>query len=315
MTLPKAIQAQVEAADQLVAQMNGEAPTPDVDTQHQIEAPEAPEPEEAPIPQAVATPAPPAPDPWETKYNVLRGKYDAEVPRMNQQLRELAQANQKLMEEMEALKNKRTTEASNSLVTDADKEAFGPDLVDLAERVARKNLMPLQEELARIREENATLRQQVERTGNDVQHTAQGAYFTRLTALVPEWQEMNEDQGFLQWLGQVDPVFGEERQAGLDRALARLDADATAAVFKTYQSTLAPQAKKPNPKDELQRQVAPTRSRVATTPAADDSSQKYWTEQEIYQFYDAQRRGAYTMAEADRIANEIDRAVAEGRIR
>jgi FtsZ-binding cell division protein ZapB len=315
MTLPKAIQDQIEHADQIVAQLNGEAPAP-ADTPPQEEPqPTEPAPEVV-VPKAEPAPVttPPQPDVWETKYNVLQGKYNAEVPRLSQQVRELMQANQKLAEDMEALKTQRTTADQNSLVTDADKEAFGSDLVDLAERVARKNLLPLQQELAQLKEENNRLMQQVERTGHDVASTAMEAYTMNLTRLVPNWQDVNVDQGFLTWLGQIDPVFGVERQAALDRSLERMDATATAAVFNAYLASL-PQARKPDPKDELQRQVAPNRSRSAAAPVADDWSQKHWTEQEIHQFYMDQRRGVYSPAEADRISNEIDRAVAEGRIR
>lgn len=310
--LPKAIQQQLDDADQMMAQLTGEAPAPEADTQHQ-QAPEVLEaqPEVQQVPQVASAPQPQDVD-WATKYNVLQGKYNAEVPRMNQQIRELKQANDEMLAKMEELIQQRT-EAQPNLVTDADKEAFGTDLVDLAERVAKQNLKPLQEQLAKLEAENAKLAQRAERTAQDVHVTAQDTYLMHLTRMVPEWEELNVDQGFLHWLGEVDPVFGMSRQAGLDRAFERLDAQATAAIFTAYLGTQAPKAK--SPKDGLQNQVAPTRSRSVTAPVADEWSSKIWTGREIEHFYNEQRRGAYTLADADRISNEIDRAMAEGRVR
>lgn len=309
--LPKAIQDQIDANEQMMAQLNGTAPAPEADTQHQKD-PEISEPQpEVQVPQVATAPQPQDVD-WATKYNVLQGKYNAEVPRMNQQLRELKQANEEMQARLEEL-SKQRTEAQPNLVTDADKEAFGPDLVDLAERVAKQNLKPLQDQLAKLEAENARLTQRADRTAQDVQMTAQDSYISHLTRMVPEWEQLNVDEGFLRWLGEVDPVFGMQRQAGLDQAFDRLDAQATAAVFAAYLGTQAPKAK--SAKDGLQNQVAPTRSRSAAAPVTDEWSSKIWSGREIEHFYNEQRRGAYTLADADRISNEIDRAVAEGRVR
>lgn len=74
-------------------------------------------------------------------------------------------------------------------------------------------------------------------------------------------------------------------------------------------------AKTKTAKDELQSQVAPNRSRTAVAPTVDDGQNKVWTEAEIRQFYTDVRRNHYTQAETDRIENQINQAVAEGRVR
>lgn len=312
--LPKAIQQQVEEAEQMMASMTNGAPAPDADTRNEAQTPEhvSAEPK-VEVSQATPAPAPQEPSPWENKYNVLRGKYDAEVPRLHDQIRELRQAHQQMMAEVERLKTQSAEQPS--LVTDADREAFGEDLVSLAERVAKQNLKPLQDKLAKLEAENASLHQSMARTEQEVQITSQDAYRNKLTALVPNWEAVNQDHGFLVWLGQTDPVFGVQRQEGLNRAYSNLDAHATAAIFNAYMQTVAPAAKPKSPKDELQSQVAPTRSRSVAAPVTDEWSSKIWTGREIEHFYNEQRRGAYTLADADRISNEIDRAVAEGRVR
>lgn len=319
MALPQAIQRSVEAADQLVAQMNGAAPSPE-DTQHQQQTQEpAPvQPVVEPVPQ-VAAPAPaPAVDPWETKFKVLKGKYDAEVPRLSQQVRELMQMNQNMQAQMEELKTSRAQADAPNLVTDADKEAFGADLIGMTERVAKQQMQAMQRELDVMHRKYDELRSKMDRTESNVQVTAGDTYRMNLTQLVPNWAEINESHEWLVWLGEVDPVFGTQRQAALDKAFEALDVRATAAIFQAFLRTQTPpEPAKPvkSPKDELQRQVAPSRSRAAPTPQTDEWSSKIWEPREIEQFYNDQRKGVYSLADADRIAIEIDRAVAEGRVR
>lgn len=319
MALPQAIQRSVEAADQLVAQMNGEAPSlEDTPHQQQTQEPAPAQPVVEPVPQVTAPAPAPATDPWETKFKVLKGKYDAEVPRLSQQVRELMQANQNMMAQMEEFKTSRAQADVQNLVTDADKEAFGADLIGMTERVAKQQMQAMQRELDVMHRKYDELKSKMERTETSVQGTAEDAYRINLTQMVPNWAEINERQEWLEWLGEVDPVFGTQRQAALDKAYAALDYRATAQIFNAFVRSQTPaEPAKPvkSPKDELQRQVAPSRSRAAVTPQADEWSEKIWTPQEIEQFYNDQRKGVYSLADADRIAAEIDRAVAQGRVR
>lgn len=319
MALPQAIQRSVEAADQLVAQINGEAPSPE-DTQHQqqTQEPAPAQPVVEPVPQVTAPAPAPATDPWETKFKVLKGKYDAEVPRLSQQVRELMQANQNMMAQMEEFKTSRAQADVPSLVTDADKEAFGADLIGMTERVAKQQMLAMKHELDKVSRQYEQLKSKMERTETNVQVTAEDTYRMNLTQLVPNWSEINESTAWLEWLEEVDPVFGTQRQAALNRAFEALDARATAAIFQAFMRTQIPaEPVKPvkSPKDELQRQVAPSRSRAAVTPPTDEWASKIWTAHEIEHFYNDQRKGVYSLADADRIAAEIDRAVAQGRVR
>lgn len=312
MTLPKAIQAQIDAADAIVEQMNG-APAP---AETPAEAPEpqpAPQPPEVVVPQVVPAQQPQH-DEWKSRFDTLRGKYDAEVPRLSQQVRELQTATQTLLAENERLKAERANAPAN-LVTDADREAFGADLIDAMDRVAKQATSPVLQEVERLWQEKSQLEERLGSVNKEVAVSAQDRYQTKLTQMVPNWETVNQDQGFLVWLGQTDPVFGVARQAALDAAYHRLDAVATAAVFQAYLATTTPAAPVTAARQELQSQVAPSRSRVAAAPAADDGANKIWTDRDIQQFYTDVRKGAYTQAEADRIEDQINRAVAEGRFR
>lgn len=306
MALPKAIQAQVEAADAIVEQMNGAPAAADT---HQNDEPIADAPASAAVPEVVT---PPQHNEWESRFNTLRGKYDAEVPRLSHQVRELNQTMQTLMDENARLKSE-SAKVKTNLVTDADKEAFGSDLVDLIDRATKQATAGFQQELAQIRAEKSELERRLGGVGEELTMSAQDRFQTKLTQMVPTWQAVNTNQNFLVWCGQVDPVFGVPRQAALDAAAERLDANAAASVFQAFLNTAQPPAN--DVKKELQSQVAPNRSRTAQAPTADDGSNKVWNEAEIHQFYTDVRRNAYTQAEADRIETQINQAVAEGRVR
>lgn len=320
MKLPQAVQDQIDHADALMAQMNA-APAGQADTPQEPEPPAPQPPVEEHDPQAQAPqPAaqvPPVDSDWERKYRVLQGKYNAEVPRLTEQIQSLSAAMTEMQEQMRDAQKQRTEVEAKSLVTDADREAFGADLVNLAERIAKQQMLPLQAELQRVQQVNEQLQSQLQRNTEEVQVTSQQGFLAGLSRLVPEWETMNEDPAFLGWLQEQDPVFGVQRQDALDRAAARLDVKSAAAVFNAYKAVAEPAQVKPakSPKDELQSQVAPSRSRAGVAPEVDAGATKIWTNNEIAAFYSNARQGHYTPEQAARIQADIDRAASEGRVR
>ena len=100
MTLPKAVAAATEELAALEQQL--QAPVepetlPDGQTEDAHPAPEpSPEPvQAAPVASTDVPPEVPE-EKWEHKYRRLQGKYDAEVPRLHQQVKELQAALQQM---------------------------------------------------------------------------------------------------------------------------------------------------------------------------------------------------------------------------
>ena len=92
--------------------------------------------DDEPIEEPVAVEATPADDSIEEvsesfkqKYATLRGKYDAEVPRLHQQVKELTDQMNAIREEAEAAKKAEAEKPKEkvSYVTDADREEYGDD--------------------------------------------------------------------------------------------------------------------------------------------------------------------------------------------
>lgn len=329
MSLPKQIQDQLEVVEefdrQLEAQQNAEAETVDEGVGVAEEQPAQPVEAQAPAEPVSAEPAP-KPEPptseetWEHRYKTLDGKYKAEVPRLFGELRELKAELEAAQATIAELK-RAPAEAQpkpKKLVTDEDVETFGPDLVDLIDRKAREVADELVDgRTAELRAENEKLREQLTGVSERQQSNDRQVFYAELERLVPDYEALNVDPGFLNWLAEVDQLSGVARQEYLNRAYVSFDATRTAALFNAYkQLTAPPVAPTPQSDSTLERQVAPSGSKASTPPPA-AASTKIWRSGEIEAFYKQVSLGKFKDNEADRvrIEAEIDQAVAEGRVR
>lgn len=325
MALPKAVQQQLEEADRIVADINGEKTGEDssetnpvnqqVDQNIQADPPPNDLPPDNTVSQETRQSEIPE-EKWAHKYHTLKGMYDAEVPRLHSQMREMQTQMQQLIADKAAVEATKVEQKQvvESLITEQDKEAFGPDLIDLIERATESKVGTLREREANLIAEIKELKGQLGSVTERQVISDKDRFLMGLGQQVSDWETLNIDQGFLEWLQQVDPVYGVPRQAALSNAYEALDVARVASIFKTYKQTL-PQTPAPSrAKQELQRQVAPTRTRSTTTPA-DGVNERIFTNQDIEQFYTDWRRGFYDEQEAADMEKQIHTAIAEGRIR
>jgi hypothetical protein len=325
MALPKAVQQQLEEADRIVADINGEKTGEDssetnpvnqqVDQDIQADPPLNDLPPDNTVSQETKQPEVPE-EKWAHKYHTLKGMYDAEVPRLHSQVREMQTQIQQLIADKAAVEATKVEQKQvvESLITEQDKEAFGPDLIDLIERATESKVGTLREREAQLVQEIKELKGQLGSVSERQVVSDKDRFLAGLGQQVSDWESLNVDQGFLAWLQQVDPVYGVPRQAALSNAYEVLDVTRVANIFKAYKQTL-PQTPAPSKaKQELQRQVAPTRTRSTTTPS-DNVNDKIFTNQDIEQFYNDWRRGFYDEQEAADMEKQIHTAIAEGRIR
>lgn len=329
MALPKAVQQQLDEADRLVATINGDKTGEDssetnpenqekdmlVNVSRQEDPPE----NETPPNNTVSQETKPqefSDEKWAHKYHTLKGMYDAEVPRLHSQVREMqTQIQQLIADKAEIEARKAEVPQVDSLITDEDKEAFGPDLIDLIERATNSKVATLANREAELVKEIKELKGQLGNVTERQVVSEKDRFLSSLAQQVPDWETLNIDPGFLSWLQEVDPVYGIPKQVALSNAYEGGDVARVATIFNSYKGTLAPRAPKAKTgQQELQRQVAPTRTRSGTPPTNSESEQ-YFTNQDIEQFYTDWRRGVYDDAEAAIMEKQIHAAAAEGRIR
>lgn len=328
---PKQVQrqaAEMKRYDEEMERLAKGAAPPSEETEETPQADESTD--DTPDP-AEATP-PPAPQPtgleeelakYKQRYNSLMGKYNAEVPRLTSELKDLKA---QMAELIEAAKNPKTPAQEAPKigdVTEADVDAFGADLIDLIKRqsaaTSREMAAAYEAEIKSLKAENKKLNDKLGTVEQTQQYSSQQQVLAKLGELVPDWEQINQNEDFLEWLGEHDPMSGQPRQEYLNSALAALDPKRLAHVFDTFkQAAGLAQPQKKAAKTEVQRQVAPGRSKATpSAPSAASADTRIWTSRDIEQFYSAVRAGEYQgrEAEARSIEQQIDSAIIQGRYR
>lgn len=331
MALPKQVQAQLAEVEELEKTLTAQPETKkkkakepeiseeELDTEAEVtdEAEEAPEPEEAE--PADTSPTDEEEETFKQKYNTLRGKYDAEVPRLHQQLRELTTRLDHLTREKEKpAKPTQPTKAKEkvSYVTDADRAEFGEELIDVQRRVAKEVSQDYEDRFEQQEAIIRDLQERLQKTGNEV---GEMNFATRLHRLVPDFPDVDADERWVAWLNEYDPMLRDQRRVLAQEAFNKGDAEAVAHYVKLFKQSIAePEVEAPqraNRQQELEKQVTPNRS--AASVKTQGTKAKLYTEREVQAGWDKIRqltkRGDH--AGAEKLEAELTAAYLEGRVR
>ncbi len=321
MSLPRQVEAQLKELEKIEAQLAAEQnPTPTEvkptdsdpapaqpveDTQNNQPDPQPEVKTEKPTEQVVAE------EKWEQKYKTLKGMYDAEVPRLHSQIKELTQRMDALQKAAEAPKPEAKPAVAEKLVTDDDVQAFGADLIEVQRKVAREVAAEFRKDLDDMKAENAKLREQLNTTGNQV---TEASFETRLYRLVPDFEQVNTDPRWIDWLNGVDPVLRGPRKSVAEQAYVTGDAEGVAYYVDLFKKTLGPAEQNKPKADELERQIQPTRSATGAPQASQKG--KVYTDSQVQSMYlkasQLASRGQHS--EAQKLEAEIDAAFMEGRV-
>ena len=315
MPLPKSVQQQVDNATAHFepSENPGETPAPE-ESEKQSEA-TGTEPQSADTGKEAAEddkrsqepePKPEEAKPesyWENRFNVLQGKYNAEVPALQQKVHDLESQVQQRDRQIEELKTAQSQSSSDTSGIPEEqlekfKDEFGEDLVDFVKRMTSRDTghNPKVDELER----------KVSQFEQEKRQNAEATFWTALKDLVPNYLTLNNDPAFHQFLAGFDPQTGKQRQQTLSEAQQALDAGQVAGVFKAF----IDQSQQPQKPQIPEDQIDPQTSRATETP----QGQTMWTRAQISQFYRDKTQGKYGRDEAQRLEADIFRAQKEGRI-
>lgn len=327
MKLPEAIQRQIEEAEALERELYGQAePVNDqqepaqevteVQDEPVAQASEVVEPESKPVEQS----EPPAHRDdeagyWKQRFATVQGILQSQSAQFTEQLRSANDRIQALANELEAQRTTAAAATTQPKATDNDAEVFGEDLVEAMDRRAAlraremvaQEAKPLLDYIKQLEARLGTVDQQVA-------VSAQDRFRSNLSRLVPDYEAVNADAGFLGWLGEVDPVYGLPRQAALDSAAGANDAERVAAIFNAYKLLTGKQAnqqQRQQVRQELERQTAPTSTRGANQPAP---AGKVWSLAEYEAALDPRNIQKLGRQKADALYEDAERALAEGRV-
>lgn len=328
MALPKQVQAQldeVEALEKTLAtrdkkpQEAQKAPVvEDADIEADETAAAANESAEPKKAEPADTPKADSADDFEQKYRTLRGKYDAEVPRLHEQVRVLnAKVDELARQPVEKPKEQpKTPKEKVSYVTDADREEFGEELIDVQRRVAREVSQEYEELLEAQSKRIEELTSKIDTTGNQIGHMT---FSQKLHQLVPDFETVDQDERWIKWLNEYDPMLRGPRRNQAVAAFESGDADAVADYVRLFKSSIA-KSETPAPDErqaELEKQVTPNRS--ANTPRTQSSGRdtKVYSAREVDGVWNKIRvlntRGK--VDEAAKLEAEITAAYMQGRVR
>ncbi len=318
MALPKQVEEQLKQIEELEKQLTADAtPAPDEpapeEPQPQPEAQQTqPEPEAKPEPKPRETTSEVPEETWQQKYRTLKGMYDAEVPRLHAQVKELNHALAQVRQQLEAKPTAapQPTYQQTSLVTEDDVEAFGKDLIEVQRKVAREVAMELKAEVDALRSENENLRTQILQTGTQV---GEVTFEQRLFQRVPNWAQLNADPKWIAWLDEFDPMLRGPRRAAAQAAYNANDADGVAYYVELFTKQNAAPVQDTR-QAELERQIQPTRTATAQTPVSQKG--KVYSTRDIERMFlkvkDLNVANKYD--EAKKLEAEIDAAYMEGRV-
>ena len=128
-------------------------------------------------------------------------------------------------------------------------------------------------------------------------------------AAVPDWEELNKEDGFLKWLAEYDELTGLQRQDSLDDAVRNNDAVRASRFFNKWKEMSKEKAATVS--RSLEEQVVP----AAVANSAPPAGKKIWTRGEIQDFYSKARRGEISDSDMVAIEADIHAAHLEKRIR
>ena len=317
MALPRQVEAQLRELEALEKQLaEGQNPAPAEPNQPPAEPPQDPQPAPTEPKPVEPTPTPTEPvvaeETWQQKYKTLKGMYDAEVPRLHADMRDLKAQVDNLRKAAETKPAEQAKPAvAEKLVTDADVEAFGSDLIEVQRKVAREVAAEFRGELDAMRAENGKLREQLNSTDTQV---SEAGFEQRLYRMVPDFAAVNTDPQWINWLNEIDPLLRAPRSSVAQQAFNRGDAEGVAhyvSLFRQTISSVEPTADKTN---ELELQIQPNRSATSTPPNSQKG--KMYTNADIEKMFrkatDLGIRGQTDAAK--KLEAEIDAAFMEGRV-
>lgn len=260
------------------------------------------------------------------KYRTLQGMYNAEVPRLHSQNKELSGRLQQMEQLLATISQQngrpQSQQVEETLITDKDQEEYGESL-DVMRRVTREELIPVAQKIAQIDRLLQQLQVNVVPQVNAVVQrqamSAEQQFWSDLTNYAPQWKDINNDPAFQSWLLEVDPLSGITRQTILEDAQNSLDVRRVGNFFKSWleltgQANVAQNTRRNVSASELERQVAPGKGRNTGNPSG--SNAKMYSPDDIKSFFNDVRQGKYKgrEAERDRIERDIFAAQRDGRI-
>jgi hypothetical protein len=251
---------------------------------------------------------------WEHKYKVLQGKYNAEVPRLQKDLKNITKEKEQLLNRLSVLEQVVSNMNSN-VQPNAPQKTSESEVEEEDEE-----LKTLQEAYPEVYNSVVKLldKKVKQEIAPKLDTISKDTFAAKLSSYVPNWEVLNTDPDFVSWLQEVDPLSGYTRHQLLLTAYQNQDVTKVANFFKVYENTVQKNQLEETPTventpivSEASRNVAPTHREKATSG---NISKKIFKQSEIEDFYKKASLGKIKGEAKTKQEAAIVQAVMEGRI-
>ena len=262
---------------------------------------------------------------WEGRYYAMEGRHKRSQVTIGSMQEQMAELGDELVRTQQAVPRRQQQQPQQPsqqqrLLTDADVQTYGPELIDVVKRAAREAIAP---DIQHVQNQNRNISQQVTK-----QNTA--GLYAALDAHVPDWKAVNVNPRFKAWCRSSDIYSGNVRGQLLNAAFQAADAPRVIAFFNGFLAEEAATGQAPTSQPEpgatpprqaavqLDTLTAPGRAKPATGDTAVASADKpLLTRAQVAGFYDRVRKGSYVGRDTDKARDEatIFAAQRDGRIR
>lgn len=260
---------------------------------------------------------------WKHKYNSINGRYK----RAEQTIREMGERMAQLENMVTQMRNAPRQEPpkelkAERLITPEEETNWGQELLTVVGKKAKETLTP---EVIEIKNKMDELNRRLDTVDKNVTLSAREKLYAVLDEKCPNWNELNQNQDFISWLGLRDPFSGAIRHNLLNQAYEQNDAPRVLKFFEGFlaeEAVTAPrQNNQPDPvpgavqKVPLETFAAPGRAK--STAPNNPVEKPIITRAEITRFYMDKAAGRYRGREdaANKFEADIFKAENEGRIR
>jgi len=338
--LPKQVQDNADAAEEFMGKLGASEHSEDPEEVEEVaeEVEEEPEEEDpaADEPEEVLETEDPEPDPdeesYRKRYETLQGKYNAEVPRLHQEIREFKEKVFKqfgdLQAEKETPKEEPTPDEYETVYAELSEE-FDEDILRAMDRLTEAKFKRFQgQQLAPIQE-------RLETSETEKFEVAQSNFMDEIDQGMAEgwegdWRDLwsGKDPEFLKFLDTKHPsgMFTYREVANL--ANQRWDSERIVMVFNEYlnQSGQVQAAADPDPepneeqktekkKDPSEEARIQPRRKQPATPEPEGDEPIIWTKESMAEFQRKDQQGKIPQEESQKLWDDLLRAPAENRMR
>ena len=233
---------------------------------------------------------------FQHKYDVLKGKYNAEVKTVSEENKRIAENLEKLKEENQRL----AAELSRQVDPLSEIEGLGEDVVEPIRKAGNEQVANATKTVLDALAQISEAQKISEQTAKMADRTR---FFVELDTARKDWETIYKSPAYIEWESKTaEPVTGRLFADLMEDAANSNDYRRVLAILDSY---------KPK-RSDISEQVVPAGTRGKGAPI---NQARIWTEQEADKFMNDIRRGKIRGDEMKRLSNDLTLAYKEGRVR